>query len=237
MRRRLVSRPTLALVVVGGFLGGVVGAAFVWTVQNGFISASGARDYVGALRADMPRMVPGILAYLLFALYWSFAAGRAAASQSSEPRWSTTLHQGLILIAFTAIILPIPGLAARFAPTAGWVVALGLVVELGGIVLAVLARRALGRNWSAEVRLAVDHELVRAGLYRRVRHPIYAGVLLVYLGLALQSGRLGALAGLALAAAAYWRKIGLEEQLLKTRFGAAFEDWRKQSWALVPPLL
>jgi len=59
----------------------------------------------------------------------------------------------------------------------------------------------------------------------------------MYLGLALQSGRLNALAGLALAAAAYWRKIGLEEQLLKERFGSAFEDWRKGSWALIPPVL
>ncbi|HXQ11846.1 MAG TPA: isoprenylcysteine carboxylmethyltransferase family protein [Caulobacteraceae bacterium] len=232
-----MSRPTLVLVLVGGFLGGVVGAAFVWAAQNGFISGGGARTYQVALRADMPRMVPGILAYLLFALYSSFAAGQAAQAQSTEPRWSTTLHQGLILIAFAAIILPIPGLAARFVPSAGWVVAVGLVVELGGIVLAVLARRALGRNWSAEVRLSVDHELVRAGVYRRLRHPISAGVLLTYLGLALQSGRPNALAGVARAAAAYWRKIGLEEQLLKARFGKAFEDWRKGSWALIPPPL
>jgi protein-S-isoprenylcysteine O-methyltransferase Ste14 len=231
-----VSRPTFVFTLVAGFVGGVFGAALIGALQHGVISENGARGYLAALRDDMPRMTPGILAYLVFALYWSFAAGQSAVAQSAEPRWSTTLHQGLILVAFTAIILPIPGLSAPIVPRAGWAVAAGLILELSGIVLAVLARRALGRNWSAEVR-AVDHELVHAGVYRRLRHPIYAGVLLTYLGLGLQSGRLNALAGIALAAAAYWRKIGLEERILSDHFGAEFTAWQKESWSLIPPLL
>jgi protein-S-isoprenylcysteine O-methyltransferase Ste14 len=232
-----VSRPTVVFVLIAGFLAGVVGAGLVWAIQNGVVSDNGARGYMAALRLDTPRMTVGLLVFAIFALYWSFAASDSAGSESTEPGWSTALHRVLVAIALVAIIFPIPGLSARFTPTAGWVVAVGLVVELGGVVLAVLARRALGRNWSSAVRVAADHQLVRTGVYRRLRHPIYTGMLLVYLGLALQSGRLNALAGFLLAAAAYWRKLGLEEQFLKTRFGDAFEAWRKQSWALIPPLL
>ena len=87
------------------------------------------------------------------------------------------------------------------------------------------------------MRLAEGHALVRTGVYRRLRHPIYLGVLLLFLGLAIEAGRLNALVGLALAVVAYWRKIGLEEQVLAQRFGAEFIAWRKQSWALIPPLL
>jgi protein-S-isoprenylcysteine O-methyltransferase Ste14 len=232
-----MSRPTFVFTVVAGFLGGMIGAALIWSLQHGVISGAGAQGYLAALRADEPRMTPGILVFLVFALYWSFAARDRAADQSSEPRWSTALHRALVTLAVVLILFPIPGLSAPFVPAAGWVLALGLVVELAGVALAVLARRALGANWSAEVRIATDHQLVRTGVYRRLRHPIYAGVLLLYLGLALQSGRLNALVGVALAAAAYWRKIGLEEQVLAGRFGAEFAAWRKTSWALIPPLL
>ncbi len=232
-----MSRATVVFVLIAGFLAGVVGAALVWAIQHGVVSENGAHGYLAALRLDTPRMTVGLLVFVLFALYWSFAASDSASTVSAEPGWSTALHRVLVVIAVVAILFPIPGLSARFAPSAGWVVAAGLVVELAGVVLAVLARRALGRNWSSEVRVSDDHQLVRAGVYRRLRHPIYTGVLLIYLGLALQSGRLNALAGFALVVAAYWRKIGIEEQLLKARFGADFEAWRKQSWALLPPLL
>jgi protein-S-isoprenylcysteine O-methyltransferase Ste14 len=232
-----MSRPTFVFVLVAGFLAGVVGAGLVWAIQNGVVSDNGARGYMAALRLDTPRMTIGLLVFVIFALYWSCAAGDSAGSESTEPGWSTTLHRVLVGVALIAILFPIPGLSARFAPSAGWVVAVGLVVELAGVVLAVLARRALGRSWSSAVRVAPDHQLVRTGVYRRLRHPIYTGMLLVYLGLALQSGRLNALAGFALAVAAYWRKLGLEEQLMKIRFGSEFEAWRKESWALLPPLL
>ena len=38
-------------------------------------------------------------------------------------------------------------------------------------------------------------------------------------------------------AAAYWRKIANEERLLQETFGAAFEDYRRRSRALIPFLI
>lgn len=228
-------RSTLVFVVIVGFLIGVLGAATFWSVQHGVISNVGAQGYLDALRTDLPR--PGIVIFLLFWIYWSFAARDRAADQSAEPPWSTNLHRAFVVAAAVIILFPFPGLSARFLPSAGWTVFLGLVVELAGVIIAVPARRELGRNWSSSVRIAEDHQLVRTGPYRWIRHPIYTGVLLLYLGLALEAGRLSALAGIALVTAAYWRKIGLEERALADRFGPEFAAWRKASWALIPPLL
>jgi protein-S-isoprenylcysteine O-methyltransferase Ste14 len=173
---------------------------------------------------------------LVFGLYWSFAARDRAETASAEPHWSTVLHRSMVTVGVLLILLPAPGLVGRVLPASLWIVAAGLSIELSGVVLAVLARRSLGRNWSSEVRVAVDHELVRTGVYRRLRHPIYTGLLCLYLGLALQAGRLDALIGLLLIVLAYLRKIGLEERVLGDRFGAAFAAYRKSSWALIPPL-
>ena len=63
----------------------------------------------------------------------------------------------------------------------------GLAIYTLGLLMAVVARLQLGRNWSdiEKSRVKQDHALVAHGLYRWVRHPIYAGDLLLLLGLEL----------------------------------------------------
>ena len=46
----------------------------------------------------------------------------------------------------------------------------------------VWARIVLGRNWSGIVTVKQDHELITAGPYRWVRHPIYTGLLIAFAG-------------------------------------------------------
>jgi protein-S-isoprenylcysteine O-methyltransferase Ste14 len=52
----------------------------------------------------------------------------------------------------------------------------------------VWARRHLGRNWSASVVVKEGHALVRTGPYQYVRHPIYSGILLAFLGIVVTIG-------------------------------------------------
>jgi protein-S-isoprenylcysteine O-methyltransferase Ste14 len=103
--------------------------------------------------------------------------------------------------------------------------------------LAFSARRHLGRHWSHAVTEKVDHELVRSGPYRWVRHPIYTAMLGMYLGTALVSGELHALIAVAIVIAAYVRKIRLEERLLERVFGADFREYRRHSRALIPGVI
>lgn len=209
-------------------------AAFLWADRVGLIPRIGAYDPDWA--AERLRIAPGMALFLLFGLYWGAAARDRGADATSEAAWSVALHRGLVGAGLLLIVLPVPGLMARFAQPSPALVAIGLAIELAGAGLAVAARRSLGRNWSAEVRIAQDHQLVRSGPYRRLRHPIYSGVLLMYLGLAVAAGRLGALVGLGVVLLAYLRKVGLEERLLQRAFGEAFTDYRRTSWALIPPL-
>jgi len=72
---------------------------------------------------------------------------------------------------------------------------LGVAIQTAFLLLAVWARRHLGRNWSAEVRIAVGHELVRSGPYKYLRHPIYTAVLGMVLGSAVAVNQFHALLG------------------------------------------
>jgi protein-S-isoprenylcysteine O-methyltransferase Ste14 len=170
----------------------------------------------------------------LFSVYWSIAAKDSAPTKTSESKWSRALHLTLVNGGVLLLILPVPGLTRRFLPDSHFAVAAGLVIEAAFILLAVWARRALGSNWSGEVRIATGHQLVCSGPYRYIRHPIYTAVLGMYCGVALVSGEIHAPIAVVIVALAYWRKIRMEERVMAETFGADHEAYRRDTWALVP---
>jgi len=184
------------------------------------------------------RPSPGMLCsgtlWLLFIVYWSAAAKNASPAKRSESLESRRLNQRLLNASLLLLFLPIPFLTGRYLPSGPWFVPAGLVVQVAFAFLAVWSRQHLGRNWSGAVTLAVDHQLVRSGPYRLLRHPIYTAMLGMSLGTAIVSGAFHALIGFALMAIAYGRKIRLEEQFLSENFGPEYGDYRRESWALIP---
>ena len=138
--------------------------------------------------------------------------------------------------ALLLLFVPVPGLTRRYLPVSQVFVPIGLTIQVCALALAVWARRHLGRNWSGRITIKVDHELVKSGPYRFVRHPIYTALLGMYAATALVSGEWHALLGFVLAAFAYWRKIRMEEANLAVAFGAAWGDYRRSTWSLLPGL-
>jgi protein-S-isoprenylcysteine O-methyltransferase Ste14 len=197
---------------------------------------------VGALSVRRPffeyhefgRVLPSIILWALFFGYWGIASRGAAPTETSESNASTLLHQFVLAGALLLLLLPVPGLTARWLPGTPLVEALGLAIQSGFLLLAVWARRHLGRNWSAEVRIAVDHELVRTGPYRLLRHPIYTAMLGMFLGSAVVYSELHSLLALIILSVAYWRKTRLEEEILLKTFGADYDGYRRTTWSLVP---
>src|SRR5262245_23868796 len=66
-----------------------------------------------------------------------------------------------------------------------WLRAVGLLILIGGVIVAVSGYRSLGSNHSPWTNPIEGGQLVTAGSYRYCRHPIYSGLLLVTLGWAL----------------------------------------------------
>ena len=181
------------------------------------------------------RYLVAAIPWILFSLYWEIAAKGAAEAKSSESSASRAFHVLLANVAVLLVIAPIRGLG-RFLPASFVSMAAGIVVELPGLFLAVWARRALGRNWSGEISIKFEHELIRSGPYQWLRHPVYTGLLAMYVGGPLIIGEWLAVVGVAMAVLAYWRKIRLEEANLKVAFGAEYDSYRGDTWALIPGL-
>ena len=110
-------------------------------------------------------------------------------------------------------------------------------VVILGLGFTICARIALGGNWSATVTVKHGHEIVRSGPYRWLRHPIYTGLLLAFVGCAVALGEWRGIVAVAIVWAALWRKLRLEERWLTEEFGARYSDYRRETWALIPFVL
>ncbi len=228
----------LAIVVVAAVAVRFVKAELGWspgTLARQFSVHFRAFAFDSTIEPYRALVVAAVIGWLLFGVYWEIAARNAAAAKSSESRYSRGIHVLLANVAVLLELVTIRGLG-RFSPVSPMIMAAGLAVEAAGLSLAIWARRHLGRNWSGEITIKVDHELIRSGPYSLLRHPIYTGILAMYAGTALVTGEWLALIGLAMAVFAYWRKIRLEETNLNVAFGADYEAYRRQTWALVPGL-
>jgi protein-S-isoprenylcysteine O-methyltransferase Ste14 len=104
----------------------------------------------------------------------------------------------------------------------------GLALTLLGVGLSISARLTLGANWSGVVTLKKEHELIRRGLYRSIRHPIYTGILLAI------TGHLRGCLGFAVILVTFYFKARREERFLRQEFGPGFDEHMRNTGMFLP---
>jgi protein-S-isoprenylcysteine O-methyltransferase Ste14 len=178
--------------------------------------------------------------WVVWFVLWRVMALRVKAPAQSEGVASHLSHFAPLVVAgclLAAPPLPIPLLYERFVPLALWPATLGVALTFAGLVVCAWARFVLAGNWSSYVEVKHDHELVVGGPYRWVRHPIYTGLLLMFAGTALAVGEWRGVLAVAIAAAAFWRKLRLEETVMRHEFGGAYVAYAERTRALIPFVL
>lgn len=111
---------------------------------------------------------------------------------------------------------------------------IGLALDLISIAFAIWARFTIGSNWSNMIALKDSHELVQAGPYAIVRHPIYSGMIFAAFGLAITKGWLRAYLGASCFLLAFLIRIRDEEALMSQQFSEAHKAYRMQTRKLIP---
>ena len=116
-----------------------------------------------------------------------------------------------------------------------WQIALAVVFFVLGILLSWTSTRALGRQWRIDAGLSSDHELIMAGPYRFVRHPIYTSMLCVLLatGFVVTSLPLFLLA-IAVFLFGTEIRVRIEDKLLASQFGNTFHQYQQNVPAYIP---
>jgi protein-S-isoprenylcysteine O-methyltransferase Ste14 len=117
------------------------------------------------------------------------------------------------------------------------VVVIGWLLTALGIWFAIWARVWIGSNWSSNVTIKEHHELIQGGPYKIVRHPIYAGLLLAFLGTAIIYAELSGFVGFPLIALGFGLKMRLEESFMIEQFGNTYREYTRHVKAVVPYLI
>lgn len=188
-------------------------------------------------------LIPAL--WFAWAAYWMTAAGNAKPAQRRESPLSrlahlTPLGLAILLIAIQQRRQGPPWAAwlfGHFLPPSEAGFWIGTAILAAGLGFSVWARRRLGGNWSGTVTVKEDHELIRTGPYRWVRHPIYAGILAGFLGTAIALGEWRGLIAVALCLYAFLRKIRLEERWMAETFRDGYAAYRAEVKALIPFVL
>jgi protein-S-isoprenylcysteine O-methyltransferase Ste14 len=103
-----------------------------------------------------------------------------------------------------------------------------------GLLFSVWARLALGSNWSGTVTIKANHQLIRRGPYRFIRHPIYTGMLTALLATATTQRLVSGVLGFAVIFFALYRKAQREESFLSQEFGDAFAEHQRHTGMFLP---
>lgn len=179
-----------------------------------------------------------VLCWAIFALYWLIS------SLSQKPvAEKTSFSSRIVQLLFMSFAFNFVIQSAQLYPLYIMLIPDSLVITIVSIALCVIglmtciwARRTLAGNWSSLPVIKKDHYLVQDGPYKFVRHPIYTGFLLMFLGTALAIGRLGDFVGFAVCFVGFWIKLRQEEALMIKCFKGNYLNYKKRVKALIPLL-
>jgi len=111
----------------------------------------------------------------------------------------------------------------------------GFVVMTMGIGFRLWSARVLGASYTRTLRVDPGQQVVRAGPYRLVRHPGYAGSIMLWTGAAFASGDIfGPLVIVPLIVWAYVMRIVAEDRLLIAALGDEYATYARDVARLVP---
>ncbi len=118
-----------------------------------------------------------------------------------------------------------------------WVRAAGVPILVFALWLFWRSHADLGSNWSVTLEIQAEHKVVDRGVYKRVRHPMYASIFLFALaqGLILNNWLAGWSAWI-MFACLYFRRVPQEETMMLDFFGEDYRAYMRKTGRLFPRL-
>ncbi len=112
---------------------------------------------------------------------------------------------------------------------------IGWVLGLLSFYIRRSAIAALGKFWSLHVEIRENHEFVKTGPFRLVRHPVYFSMILELLAFALVcSAWITALVIPFIFVPVLLRRVKLEEGAMIEKFGDLYRDYQRTTPAIFP---
>lgn len=159
----------------------------------------------------------------------------AGGRSSSDTVGLASALLGLAILPGFYVATGIPATADH--PASAWSVALGTIIFCAALWIFRISHKELGRNWSITLEIRERHELVSAGPYALVRHPMYTSFLLMGLGqVFLLPNWVAGISGLIGFAVLFLLRVDKEERMMLESFGSQYRAYMEKTKRIVPYL-
>ncbi|MFC3416315.1 methyltransferase family protein [Algoriphagus hitonicola] len=155
---------------------------------------------------------------------------------ASGYKWYRLFYSAISLVLFLGILIQSVLIQPqRIFEESNLLVYLGYMLATFGTILSVKSSKA----WSLKKFLGINPDseeteiLIKSGLYGKIRHPLYAALLMIFMGYLLVAGTATALVHLACLLIYLPFGIYFEEKNLIEKFGDSYKTYQKE----VPPLI
>jgi protein-S-isoprenylcysteine O-methyltransferase Ste14 len=177
-----------------------------------------------------------ITIWLIFWLYWLISA--FGSKKNARSNFSKFARVRLSIFILAIILLHFLNRQSysfqnRIATNNQLVLCAGFILFLLGLMLAVWARLYLGKNWGMPMSEKQDPELVTSGPYRYIRHPIYSGILLAFLGSAVSSSIFWLII-FVISGTYFIYSAVMEERLMTHQFPKVYPSYKSRTKMLIP---
>jgi protein-S-isoprenylcysteine O-methyltransferase Ste14 len=165
---------------------------------------------------------------------------RSKVSKITESRKGTLEKILLVLMGIGCFLLPLAFVISPVLSFADY--SLRLLPLLGGIVclgfslwLFHRSHLDLGTNWSNSLELRENHRIVVFGVYKSIRHPMYAAIFVYAVSQALLLSNWLAGPGCLVAFSfMFVFRLRPEERMMLEKFGQAYQDYVAKTKRLIP---
>lgn len=173
--------------------------------------------------------------FIIITLLWLGEFVFFPSLEKEERSQQKTFRAILATILFIIIINAIMYWTSFLLIESPYLQGVALVIYSIGIILRYWSSILLGKNFSRDVEVSKNQELISHGPYRYVRHPLYTGLFLLTIAVPLFIGNITVfLIAIALMYNVLNRRIVEEEKFMEEVLGARYVRWKNERYKFVP---
>jgi protein-S-isoprenylcysteine O-methyltransferase Ste14 len=149
-------------------------------------------------------------------------------------------HSSLTLIWITISVSMTLGITSKFyldypIHDSNWIEYTGLFILGLGIIIRLISIYTLGQFFTVDLAIHDDHQVIKKGFYKTIRHPSYSGSLLSFLGFGISMNNWITLIVIFVPVFfSFINRINIEEKLLVEQIGSEYINYKKSTRRLIP---
>jgi protein-S-isoprenylcysteine O-methyltransferase Ste14 len=114
----------------------------------------------------------------------------------------------------------------------------GLAIIICGVIIRWVAIIQLGESFTVDVAIKNQAVLKTDGIYKKVRHPSYLGLIIIVLGFCFSMNSIISLLVFSIPVIiALFYRMGVEEKVLVNEFGESYISYRNSTKKLIPGII